>query len=125
MFSGVLPRQYSGLGLTVTLVWAATTPPSGDPPTDRARWSVAVERLEPAGTSLDSDSFAAAESVEATPPTGSGKLQNTQLVLADGAAMDNLVAGEPFRLKVTREADDPGDTMSGDAELRFVVLRET
>lgn len=39
--------------------------------------------------------------------------------------MDSLAAGEAFRLKVTRDADNASDTMAGDAELIGVEIKET
>lgn len=126
VFSGALPRGYDGGGLTVTLVWAASTAsPGGDAATNCLRWGIAVERLDSGGMNLDQDSFAEFQSVLAPPAATSGQLQYTEIALADGAAIDHLTAGEPFRLMVVRQAAHSDDVMLGDAELRFVVVRET
>lgn len=125
-FSGALPRGYGGGGLTVTLVWAASTAsPGDDAAVNRVRWGIAVERLESGGTNLDQDSFAELQSVLASPAATCGQLQYTDIALGDGAAIDHLDAGEPFRLMVMRQAAHPDDAMAGDAELRFIVVRET
>ena len=125
VFSGALPPGYSAGGLLVTLVWAASTASGGEASTaNHVKWGVAVERLECGGTNLDDDSFAVAQSVLAAPAATSGQLQYTEIALADGAAIDYLAAGEFFRLKVTRLASASDDAMPGDAELRFVMLRE-
>ena len=121
VFSGVLPHHYSGGGLTVVLVWAAT---SATQELTYVKWSVALERLNAPGNGLDVDSFAAAVDLCAAPTVDCGKLRYTQLYLA-GAALDGLEPGEALRLKITREADDAQDTMSGDAELRFAIVKET
>jgi len=39
--------------------------------------------------------------------------------------MDSVAAGELFRIKVTRDADNESDDMAGDAELSAVEIRET
>ncbi len=125
VFSGALPRGYSGGGLTVTLVWSASTVSADDDADARVKWGVAVERLGCGGTSLDHGSFGAVGSVVAAPAATSGQLQYTEIALADGAPIDYLAAGESFRLNVVRQAAASEDVMSGDAELRFVMLRET
>ena len=59
LFSCVLPRHYAGGGVTVRLVWAATSATSGT-----CRWAVAFELLADAATQtddLDTDSFATAQ----------------------------------------------------------------
>lgn len=118
-FEGVLPRHYAGGGLTVTLIWAASSATSGV-----TRWDVAIERHD-TGTDLDADSFAADASVDATASGTSGALVYTSLTFTSGAAMDSLAAGEHFRLRVNRDANHANDTMTGDAELFGVEIRET
>jgi hypothetical protein len=118
-FTGVLPQSYSGGGLTATLIWAASTATSGS-----VRWDAAVERLEDEGTDLDSDSFAAAQSVTSPAPAASGGMQYASIGFL-GSQIDSLAAGEAFRLKITRDADHADDTMAGDAELVAVEIRES
>lgn len=120
VFPGVLPRHYGGGGLTVTLYWSATSATSGN-----CKWNVQVERLEDEGTDTDADSFASAQTATAAAPSTSGALQYTTVTFTSGTQMDSLAAGEAFRLKVTRDANDAGDTMTGDAELHRVEVRET
>ena len=92
--------------------------------TPRVKWSVAFERMNESELLLDFDSFAAAAEVFAAPPCVCGRLRYTEIALAHGEAIDGLEAGEPFRLKVARCADDAEDTMPGDAELRLVIVKE-
>jgi hypothetical protein len=120
VFSGVLPRHYGGGGLTVRPHWAASSATSGD-----VVWNVSIERLEDEGTDMDADSFASAQAATATAPATSGALQYTDVAFTSGAQMDSLAAGESFRLKITRDADNGSDTMAGDAELVAVEIRET
>lgn len=117
VFTAVLPQRYGGGGVTVYLHWAATSATSGD-----VVWAVAFERDN---TDLDADSFAAAQSATDTTDATSGVITTTSVAFTDGAQMDSLAVGEVFRLMVTRDADNVADTMSGDAELVAVEIRET
>jgi hypothetical protein len=119
-FGGILPRNYGGGGITVTLIWLATSATSGD-----VVWAVAFERHQDETTDLDSDDFAADQTVTATAPGTNGTPQYSAIAFTNGAQIDSLAVGESFRLRVVRDADNGSDTMTGDAELLRVELRET
>ena len=51
-------------------------------------------------------------------------LQYTEIAFSN-AQIDGLLAGEAFRLRVSRDATNGADTMAGDAELFGIELRET
>lgn len=137
IFGGILPRNYQGGGLTVTLLWTAgsvallrgTGLPTGDVITPLAtgnvKWNAAFERHQVGTDDLDTDSFATVQTVTSAAPATDGSLQSTSIPFTSGAQMDSLALGESFRLKVTRDAADGADTMSVDAELLRVELRET
>ena len=119
IFSGVMPRAYDGGGLTVYLHYSMTTATSGD-----VDWDVAFERIGDQQQDIDSDGFAAANSVDnTTVPGTSGNVDIVSIAFTDGADMDSIAAGEGFRMKVTRDADS--DSAGGHAELRFVEIKET
>lgn len=120
IFTCVLPRTYAGGGLTVYVHWAATSATSGD-----VVWNVAVERIGEGQQDLDADGFATAQAVTATAPATSGNVDIAAVTFTAGAQMDSLAVGEAFRLKVTRNAADAGDTMTGDAELVGIEVKET
>lgn len=120
IFGSILPRHYDGGGVTVMLVWLASTATADD-----VVWDVAFERHQDDTDDLDSDSFAAVNSATATCASASGEPQYTDVAFTDGADMDSVAAGESFRLKVTRDADNASDDMTGDAELLRVEIRET
>lgn len=120
MFASVLSRSYAGGGITVYIHWAATSAVSGD-----VIWAVQFERIGEGQQDIDSDGFATAGTVTATAPGTSGHLDIASIAFTDGPSIDSLAVGEGFRLKVYRDADAGGDTMAGDAELRFVELKET
>jgi hypothetical protein len=118
VFVGVLPRHYAGGGLTVTLHWAATSATSGD-----VVWLADIER---SNTDLDADSFTGSPNTATGTANGtSGIVTTTAITFTSGADMDSLTVGELFRLKITRNADDGADTMTGDAELVAVEIKET
>lgn len=119
VFSAVMPRAYDGGGVTVYLHYAMSSATSGD-----VDWDVAFERIGDQQQDIDSDSFAAAQSVDnTTVPGTSGNVDIASVAFTDGAQMDSVAGGEGFRIKVTRDATN--DTAAGDAELRFVELKET
>lgn len=123
VFGGVLPANYAGGGLTVTLVWMATSATSGG-----VSWDVAIEAHPDDAFDIDSDGFATAKnSGSATTASAAGEQQYTSISFSNGAEMDSLAAGESFRLKVTRDANatTATDDMSGDAQLLRIIVKET
>lgn len=121
IFAGVLPRHYAGGGVTVTIAWMASTATSGN-----VIRNAAFERLTNNDQDLDADGFATAIAASAAAANGtSGKLTYTTIAFTDGAQMDSLAVAEAFRLQVTRDADNGSDTMTGDAEVLSVEIRET
>ena len=120
VFSAVMPQSYAGTtGVTVYLHYAMSSATSGD-----VDWDVAFERIGDQQQDIDSDGFAAVNSVDnTTVPGTSGLVDIVSAAFTDGADMDSVAVGEGFRLKVTRDA--ASDTATGDAELRFVEIRET
>lgn len=119
-WTDVLSREYGGGGITLTVIWAATTAVTGN-----VVWEAAFERLEDEGTDIDADSFAAVQAVTSTAPATSGALQYGAITFTNGAQIDSLAVGEAFRLLLRRAPADAGDTMAGDAEAVAVELRET
>lgn len=119
VFSGVLPQNYAGGGVTVYLHYAMSSATSND-----VDWDVAFERIGDQQQDIDSDGFAAVNSVDnTTVPGTSGNVDIVNVTFTDGADMDSVAVGEGFRLMVTRDASS--DTATGDAELLFVEIRET
>lgn len=119
-FEAFLPANYSGLGITVTLVWMATSATTGG-----VVWSVSWERMD-AGTALGTDSFATEKTVTATKVgAGSDNSVYSTIDFANGSEIDSVSVGEKFRLRVRRNCTTVGDDMAGDAELLGVLLTET
>lgn len=123
MFGGVLPNSYAGGGLTVTIVWMASTATSGN-----VVWEAGIERHSDDDVDLDSDSFAANQhGGQDLAPSASGEVSYDDITFLDGAEMDSLAANESFRLRITRDADSTNatDDLTGDAEILRVFIRET
>lgn len=117
-FSGVMPRNYAGGGITVYLTWVAASATTGT-----GGWDVAFERIGAAQLDIDADGFQAAQTVVAVnvDPTSGNTVVSS--VAVSQVNTGNLVAGEAFRLRVRR--DVASDTAVGDLELLTVELRET
>ncbi len=121
VFKGILPSHYSGGGITIKLHYAMTSATSGN-----IIWQTAIERIGDGQQAIDSDGFATANSSSATAvPATSGHVDILSIAHTSGAQMDSLAAGEGFRLKVNRDADNGSDTATGDAELFAIEIVET
>lgn len=118
-FEGVLPSNYTGLGVTVRLFWM-TTSGTGD-----VCWSIAWERHADDAFDLDGDSFGAEGTSTSTSATVSGELKYTDITFTHGSAMASVSVNEHFRLRVFRDANNVADTLAADAELIGLSIRET
>ncbi len=115
VFVGVMPEAASlGSGLKIRINWMATSATSGT-----CRWGVQIERMN---TDEDSDSFDTAATAGSTTNGTSGIITTTEITIT---TIDSVAAGDPFRLKVFRDADGTSgtDDMTGDAELVSVEVR--
>ena len=114
IFSGFAPEAIVlTSGIIARIVWAATSATSGN-----VRWRVKFERRT---TDQDSDSWdTATEATDATNGT-SGICEVCEITCT---TIDSIVAGDSFRVCVTRVGTDgTNDTMTGDAELFGLELR--
>jgi len=114
IFSGFAPEAIVlTSGIIARIVWAATSATSGN-----VRWRVKFERRT---TDQDSDSWdTATEATDATNGT-SGICEVCEITCT---TIDSIVAGDSFRVCVTRVGTDgTNDTMTGDAELFGFELR--
>lgn len=119
-FYGFLPAHYSGGGLTVTLVWSASSATSNN-----VVWGAAVRRVVDDAEDLDTSHTYDYNFVTAPAASAQGEVSYDNITFTSGADMDSLTAGEMFVLRVIRDADHASDTMAGDAELHFVHVKET
>lgn len=117
-FTGVMPSQYAGGGITVEINWMGATATSGD-----VVWGASYEENDPNNNDLDSDTFGTETTGTGTANGTSGKTTKTSLNISH-ANCGSPVAGDAFRLKIRRSAADGSDTMSGDAQLHSVHVKE-
>lgn len=121
IFSFVLPRNYAGGGITVYLHWSATSATTGN-----VMWQTSFERIGNGSQDTDSDGFATAVTWSAAGTSGtSGNITISNQAHTDGAQIDSIAVGELCRIKVERLGSNASDTMTGDAELMAVELKET
>ena len=119
VFSGVMPRNYAGGGVTVGIHWAAGTATGGT-----AVWTTAFERV---GTvhDIDGDGYATGNLGTTVTQGTAGLINITSIAHTDGAQMDSIAVGEGFRLQVSRTVADAQDGMGGTAQLRWIEVKET
>ncbi len=119
VFTGIMPRSYAGGGLTVYIHYAMSSAVAGN-----IDWDAAFERIGDQQQDIDSDGFAAVQSVDnTTVPGTSGLVDIVSIAFTDGAQMDSIAVGESFRIKITRDA--ASDTATGDGELVALEIKET
>jgi hypothetical protein len=116
-----LPEHYAGGGLTFSLEWSASSATSG-----AVVWEAAIRRfendLEALGSAHTYDFNTASAT---TAPSASGETVKSTITFTSGADMDSWAAGETAIVRVRRKHDNAGDTMTGDAELWNVAIKET
>ena len=113
IFLGIIPEAAAlGSGLKIRLIWTATTATSGD-----CVWDASLERMT---TDIDTDSFDTIASITATTNGTSGVPNYSEITLT---TIDSVTAGDGFRIKINRDANNASDTMTGDAELIAVEVR--
>ena len=113
IFLGIIPEAaVLTSGLSIRLIWTATTATSG-----ACVWDAQLERMT---TDIDTDSFDTAASVTTTTNGTSGVPNYSTITLT---TIDSVTAGDGFRLRINRDANNGSDTMTGDAELIAVEIR--
>lgn len=118
IFHDSMSRDYAGGNLTVDIDWvAAPSVTTGD-----VKWDVSFERIAAGGQDIDSDGFAAIQTGTDTTSGTSGVVTRTSITFTQAQA-DSIVAGDAFRLKITRDTSVGGD-MAGDAQVLRVVGRQ-
>jgi len=122
VFWGLMPLNYAGGGITVTVGWMATSATANTISLDVALMSITDDADD-----LYTKAFAAANNANPTTASATGEVDYIDITFTDGADMDSIAAGEAFLLKITRDADGTTstDNLVGDMELVFVKIKET
>lgn len=111
-----LPDYASG-NPTLAINWTAASATSGD-----VIWAAQLLAVTPNTDSgaLSGEAFATANTVTDTHlGTNAGRVMTTTITISN---LDSLTAGDLVILKIYRDADAGGDTMTGDAYLVDAVL---
>jgi hypothetical protein len=117
VFAGILPRNYAGGGITCYCTWAADTATTGT-----IGWTVEFEA--DTAQDIDSDGFATAQTITAATVSGTAGIPSTtNVAVTNGANMDSIAVGLPFRVRLKR--DVANDTAAGDAHFIALELKET
>ena len=120
VFSAAMPRNYGGGGVTVYCHYSMSSATGNSVKIDAA-----FERVGDEQQDIDSDGFAAANTVTDAVPTTTGHVGIANITFTDGADMDSVAVGEKFRIKITRDASDVADDALGDMELHLIEIKET
>jgi len=118
--SGIMPQHYDGGGIDV-LVHFSMSADNND--AHGVRVAVALE--DDSAQDLDSDSFASAQEATGNPSTTLGVETVVTVSFTDGAQMDNVGAGDRFRLYIERNVSHGDDDATGDAEFGPIEIRES
>lgn len=117
VFKSVLPRNYGGGGITGYVTHAADSATTGT-----IGWTLEFETT--ASQVLGSDGFATAQTITAATVSGTIRTpQTTNVAISNGANMDSIAVGVPFRVRLKR--DVANDTATGDALFISLELKET
>ncbi len=117
VLSAIMPQQYGGGGLDVLIHYAMTSATALT-----IDWDAQFERIGDGQQNIGSDGFAAVQSTDNTTVPGTAGLIDIVTIAFTSAQIDGILAGEGFRLKIIRDA--VADDAAGDAELRWVEIRE-
>jgi len=119
-FRGIIPQNYAGGGFTLRIWWGATSATSGN-----TIWNAAFRAIEDDAEDIDAAHTYDFNAVTDAAPSLSGEYTAAVITFTDGADADNTGVGDPFILRIARDANNASDTMTGDAELLALELRET
>ena len=116
-FLDVMPSNYTGGGLTCTVIFSHANNSSG--PT----WNMAFRRIGDDDEDLDTTVHSYAfNTVAAGAPSVVGEVGYDDVTFTDGADMDSLAAGELFNLRIYRDEATGG---TGDSYLFCIHVKET
>src|SRR5688572_1376931 len=117
----VMPANYAGGGLTLTIFYSAAEAAS-----DVVKWEAALRRIADDAEDLDTTAHTYAYNVvEDTAPSVIGEVAYAAITFTDGADMDSVAAGELFSLRVSRNPSTSGTDVTGDASIHAIRVSET
>jgi len=119
-FYGVLPAHYDGGGVTVTIV------SSSGQSTNAYVWQGAFRAIPDDAEDLDTTAHTYDyNTVTVTSPSAIGEVSYDNITFTDGADMDSLAAGQAFILRIKRDSTHASDSMTLDASIHELILKES
>lgn len=119
-FYGYFPAHYAGGGITLVIVWSSAQT------TNNTVWQAAFRAIVDDAEDLDTTAFTYDyNTVTATSPSALGEVSYDSITFTDGADMDSLAVGEAFILRIKRDSTNASDTMTLDASIHEIVMKET
>ena len=121
LFQGVMPSNYAGGGVTLTLRLMGATD------TLDMSFKAFLKSITEGVDNLLTKNFAAPQvNAAIDAPTTVGLHTDDDITFTDGAQMDSIAAGELFYLLIMRDGQDStADNMTGDGQLLQAILTET
>ena len=113
----VLDDDYGSGTLYCDIYYSMASATSGD-----VVWNASIMAVTPGDSAdVNTDSYDTANATTDTVPGTAGYLDKATVTLTNA---DSIAAGDYFKLKITRDADNASDTAAGDAEVLKVVVKE-
>lgn len=120
IFVGCLPEAaVTTSGLKVRLAWTADTVTN----TDAVVWAIQWQRID-TSTDLDTDAFSNTVTATAAASGTAGVPVITEITITGTANLDSLVAGDFYRVKISRDGTNASDALTNDACLVAVEIRD-
>jgi len=120
IFVGCLPEAaVTTNGLKVRLAWTADTVTN----TDAVVWAIQWQRID-TSTDLDTDAFSNTVTATAAASGTAGVPVITEITITGTANLDSLVAGDFYRVKISRDGTNASDALTNDACLVGVEIRD-
>lgn len=114
-----MPPHYAGGGVTLSLKWASGAT------SNATIWQAAFRRVNDDAVDVDTSHSYAFNSVTATTASAAGEWDYCTITFTDGSDMDSVAAGDSFILRISRDATNGSDNMTGDALLVSGSATET
>lgn len=118
VFRGVLPRNYAGGGVTVTVHYSSSGT-SGN-----IVFGASFERNQDSVSSLASDNWGTEETVTAVAPATTWFKQSCTINFTNGSQMASIAVGETFRMRL-RRITGGSDTLAAIAAVYAVEIKES
>jgi hypothetical protein len=119
-FTGLLPEAaVTTNGLKIRLAWTADTVTN----TDAVVWGIQFQRIDTT-TDLDTDAFSNTFTATAAASGTAGVPVITELTLTGTALLDSIVAGDFYRVRISRDATHASDALTADACLVACEIRD-